>query len=72
MSEKIINNNIYLMHTLSQLYIKKYNISIQDFLVLDNKTRVLNFIKECPDVFDSLPKEEMLIEMERYINEKTI
>lgn len=34
--------------------IEQYNISTEDFLKLDEKYAILNYVAECQDVFDSL------------------
>lgn len=67
---KRINNTIYLMHEITQMYMKKHRMTTQQFIRLDNKVQLLNFIRKCPDVFDGLPDKEMLEEAERYINDR--
>lgn len=69
-TEKQINNNIYLMNIITELYMQKHKISTSEFLDLNNKTGLLEFISECSSVFDGLPPEEMLNEAEVYINEQ--
>ena len=54
MSEKRINNTIFLMYIATENYCRKYHISTEDFLKLDEKYAILNYIAECPDIFDSL------------------
>ena len=68
-SEKRINNTIYLMHIITQLYIKKHKISISDFLELDKKVGIYDYIQKCPDVFDGLPDKEIIKLVEEYIND---
>jgi len=38
-----------------------------DFEKLDKKHEILNYIVECPDIFDSLTEEEMVEEIDNYV-----
>lgn len=67
MSEKRLNNTIFLMYLVTENYCKKYNITTEDFLKLDEEYAILNYVAECPDIFDSLTTEEMIEEIEQYI-----
>lgn len=69
-TEKQINNSIYLMNIIAELYMQKHKLSIPEFLDLNSKTGLLGFISECSSVFDGLPLEEMLNEAEEYISEQ--
>ena len=69
-TEKQINNSIYLMNIIAELYMQKHKLSIPEFLDLNCKTGLLGFISECSSVFDGLPPEEMLNEAEEYISEQ--
>ena len=69
MSEKRLNNTIFLMYLVTENYCKKYNISTEDFLKLDEKYAILNYVAECPDVFDSLTNAEMVEEIDQYVSE---
>lgn len=69
-TEKQINNSIYLMNIIAELYMQKHKLSIPEFLDLNSKTGLLGFIYECSSVFDGLPPEEMLNEAEEYISEQ--
>ena len=69
-TEKQLNNSIYLMNVITELYMKKHKMSIPEFLDLNSKTGLLGFISECSSVFDGLPPEEMLNEAEEYISEQ--
>ena len=37
---------------------------------LDDRYAILNYVAECPDIFDSLTVEEMVEEVEEYITPK--
>ena len=67
MSEKRINNSIFIMFLLSGAYCAAHNISTQEFLALDDKYAILNYIAECPDVFDSMTEDEMVKEIDDYV-----
>ena len=69
-TEKQINNSIYLMNIIAELYMQKHKLSIPEFLDLNSKTGLLGFISECSSVFDGLPPEKMLNEAEEYISEQ--
>lgn len=68
MSEKRLNNTIFLMYLASESYKKKHHLSYQDFIMLDKKYQVLDYISDCPDIFDSMSKDEMTEEIEYYVS----
>jgi len=69
MSEKRLNNTIFLMYLVTENYRKKYGLSRQEYLRLDKKYKILNYISECPDVFDSMTEAEMVEEVDQYVSE---
>lgn len=69
MSEKRLNNTIFLMYVVTNNYCKKHDLSTEDFLKLDEKYAILNYVAECPDVFDSMTDEEMVDEIEQYVSQ---
>lgn len=69
MTEKRLNNTIFLMYLVTENYCKKHSMSTEDFLKLDEKYAILNYVAECLDVFDSLTNAEMVEEIEQYISE---
>lgn len=58
MSEKRLNNTIFLMYLVTENYCKKNKISTEEFIKLDEKYAILNYVAECPDVFDCLTNAE--------------
>ena len=46
---------------------KAHKITKGDFEKLDKKYEILNYIAECPDIFDSLTEEEMVEEIDNYV-----
>lgn len=68
MSEKRLNNTIFLMYLVTENYCKQHNISTEDIIKLDDKYAILNYIAECPDIFDSMTTIEMVKEVERYVS----
>lgn len=68
MSEKRLRNTIFLMYLVTENYRKKHNISIEEFLKLDEEYEILNYVAECPDIFDSLTNSEMVEEVEQYVS----
>lgn len=69
MSEKRLNNTIFLMYLVTENYCKKYDMSVNDFLQLDEKYAILNYVSECPDIFDSMTDSEMVEEIEQYVSQ---
>lgn len=69
MSEKRLNNTIFLMYLVTENYCKKYNIGTEDFLKLDEEYGILNYVAECPDIFDSMTNNEMVKEIEQYVSQ---
>ncbi len=69
MSEKRLNNTIFLMYLVTENYCKKHNLSREEFIKLDDKYAILNYISECPDIFDKLNNDEMVVEIEQYVTE---
>lgn len=69
MSEKRLNNTLFLMYLVTKRYCEKRGISTAEFLKLDEKYAILNYVAECPDVFDSLTGEEMVEEVEQYVSQ---
>ena len=69
-NEKRINNHIYLMDTIADLYRSKHRMGIDKYMNLCRKTKLLEYICENSFAFDGLPEEELLLEAEGYINER--
>lgn len=46
MSEKRLNNTIFLMYLVTECYRKKYGLSRQEYLQLDKKYKILNYVSE--------------------------
>ena len=68
MSEKRLNNTIFLMFLVTKNYCKAHNISPEEFLELDDKYEIINYVSECPDIFDPMTDEEMVKEIEEYVS----
>lgn len=69
MLEKRLNNSIFLMYLVSTNYMKSHKISREEFEQLDKKFAILNYIFECPDIFDNMTDEEMVKEIDAYVTE---
>ena len=57
------------MYVVTNNYCRKHDLSTEDFLKLDEKYAILNYVAECPDVFDSMTDEEMVDEIEQYVSQ---
>jgi hypothetical protein len=68
MSEKRLNNSIFLMYLVSENYKKSHHLSSEQFLELDQKYAILNYIAECPDIFDNMSDSEMVEEIDEYVS----
>jgi len=68
MSDKRLNNSIYLMFLISGAYCSAHGLSNAQFLELDRRHGILNYIGECPDVFDLMSEDEMVREVDAYVN----
>ena len=69
MSEKRLNNTIFLMYLVTENYRRKHHMSVEEFIKLDNEYDILNYVAECPDVFDCLTDSEMVEEIEEYVSQ---
>lgn len=69
MSEKRLNNSIFIMHMATKNYMQKHQLSPAQFIELDRKYAILNYIAECPDIFDSMTGTEMVSELEEYVKD---
>ena len=67
MSEKRLNNTIYIMYLVTENYNKAHSLSTSQFLELDEKYHIINFVGECPDIFDSMNAQEMIEEIDQYV-----
>jgi len=68
MSPKRLNNTIFLMFLVTSNYCKAHNITAREFLELDKKYAILNYVSECPDMFDSMTNREMVEEVDQYVS----
>lgn len=44
----------------------------QEFLSFDRRFHVLRYISNCPDVFDAMPEDEMIGELEGYVAQQAV
>ncbi len=68
MTEKRLNNTIFLMYLATEAYKRAHHLTNLQFLELNRKYAILNYIAECPDIFDSMTKEEMVEEIDQYVS----
>ncbi len=67
MSEKRLDNTIYIMYLVTENYKKIHSLTTDQFCELDNKYHILDFVGECPDIFDSMNGREMVEEIDQYV-----
>ena len=68
MSDKRLYNTIFLMFLATENYKRAHARSNKDFLMLDKEFAILNYISECPDIFDSMTGQEMVREIDQYVS----
>ena len=69
MSEKRLNNTIFLLYLVAERYKRARHLSNRQFLEMNRKYAILNYISECPDIFDSMSEDEMIEEIDEYVRE---
>jgi hypothetical protein len=67
MSDKRLNNSIFLTYLATDAFIRRHSLSRSEFLALDAKYGIVKFIAECPDIFDPMTESEMADELDEYI-----
>lgn len=67
MTDRRLNNSIFLMFLATENYKKRHLLTNKQFLDLDKKYAILNYIAECPDIFDSMTGQEMVEEIDQYV-----
>ena len=65
--DKRLNNSIFLMYLVSKDYMEAHGLSPEKFRELDEKYLILNYVAECPDIFDNMTSKEMIEEIDRYV-----
>ena len=50
-----------------ETYYEDVNLTQEQFLALDKEYDILNYVAECPDVFDSMFEDEMVKEIDAYV-----
>ena len=68
MSDKELDNKIFLMFLITERYTKAHSLTYEQFLELNSKYDILHFISECPELFDCMTEQEMVEEIDRYVN----
>ena len=68
MTDNRLNNTIFLMFLATENYKRENGLSNEEFLRLDSQFAILNYISECPDIFDSMTGHEMAEEIEAYVS----
>ena len=71
MKDLRIDNSIFIMFVASEEYRRDHGLSVSDFLLLDKKCRILDYISECPDVFDAMTEQEMSKEIDAYVSARS-
>ncbi|MCD8118102.1 MAG: DUF3791 domain-containing protein [Lachnospiraceae bacterium] len=67
MSERRLNNTIFLMFLVTDNYCRAHEMTPREFRKLDKQYDILNYVVECPDVFDWMTEDEMVQEIDEYI-----
>lgn len=67
MSERRLQNTIFLMYLATDAFMRRHGLTRSEFLALDARHSIVKFIGECPDIFDSMTETEMVDELDAYI-----
>ena len=67
MSEKRLNNTIFLYYLITEGYKVERDLTTDQFLELDDQYDIIKYISECPDIFDPMTKEEMVEEIDHEV-----
>ena len=43
------------------------SLTTEQFMNLDQKYNIINFVGECPDIFDSMNNHDMVEEIDQYV-----
>jgi len=62
---------LFMQAGIANMYMKKHGLSPKEFLKLDKKYNILNFIHEGYEPFHLMGDKGILIEVENYIKEKS-
>lgn len=68
MSEKELNNTIFLMYLVTENYKKAHSMTNEQFLEQDSAHGILRFVCDCPEIFDSMNPKEMVDEIDQYVS----
>lgn len=66
-SELRENNTIFLMHLVSDAYVRKHRLTWRQFQARDRRYRIVRLVSRCPDIFDNMSEAEMVKEIDDYI-----
>lgn len=70
MSEKEVNNKIYIMQLYTEAFCEKYGWTIEQFLKEDSEKGILDAILTLSWDLDSLPMDMGMEEVEEYLNDE--
>ena len=68
MTKLRLDNSIFLMYLATEEYKREHDLSNEEFLELDKKYKILKYIADCPDIFDSMTEKEMAKEIDYYVS----
>ena len=71
-SELRVGNTIFLMHLAANAYARRHHMTRQEFLSFDRRFHVLRYVSNCPDVFDAMPEDKMIGELEGYVAQQAV
>ena len=66
-SGKELDNMIFLMFLISEGYRSRHSLSVPDFRCMDRGYKILSYVSEYPELFDSMTETEMQEEIEQYV-----
>ncbi|MCD8201539.1 MAG: hypothetical protein LUD47_05695 [Clostridia bacterium] len=67
MTDRRLANTIYLMYVVMNSYCEAHNYTKEQFMEINEKHDIINFVAECPELFDSMTRCEMVEEIDGYV-----
>ena len=67
MQQLRLNNTIFLMHLVSDAYARAHHLTRDEFVAIDGKSHIVRFVSRCPDIFDNMTEDEMVKEIDEYV-----
>lgn len=69
MTERRLTNTIFLIYLVTENYCQAHHLTSKEFLQLNKQYPIIEYVAECPDVFDSMMTgDEMVREIDELLS----